>query len=328
MFEQADANRDGAVTGAELDRCLHSDQFKGKPAAVAVALRSYLGELQSLHPVDARLTREDLKVLMEASHSPVAATFERVCQLQVRLEKHPRQPLLEESFDPRWLEQGQLGTCVSLASLMSLPPEKIRSMFTAQADGSFSVQLADGSRQRVEDVSQNERLLHCRAKHGERWPALLELAIGQRLKQLRVGRPFSDQEPRAHLNQGQPPELIFPLLLGYPGRTWHHTQLSPDQARGLIEASLARGAVIAGSEQGDGIVDRHAYQVLNFDPGSDQVILANPWGGERLSVPYLHFYASFGEMTSGLQQMPEHLKSPESAEELEARRQLPELKDL
>lgn len=322
FFDRVDQNRDGAVCGSELDVGLQSDQFQGERSAALVALRSFLSELQSLHPGDARLTRKDLTVLRESESSQVAASFERSVRLLAELESQPRRPLAEESFDPSWLEQGQLGSCVSLATLMSLSPEEIRSMSTANTDGSVSIRLADGSNHLIKDVSQNERLMHSRTRRGERWPALLELAIGRRLKQLRVGRPVSDQEPRAYLNQGQPPELMFSLLLGYPGRTWQHTLFSPDQARGLLQAGLAEGAVIAGSDQGAGIVDRHAYKVESFDALADRVTLANPWGNEHLSMPYLHFYATFGEMTSGLHQMPEQLRSAESDLEAEARKEL------
>ena len=340
LFEKIDSNRDQSLSGRELDQGLRSDRFQGRSAACLSTLRSFLGPLQQLDPVDARLTRQDLKRLLESSDAPMGSSFLRVTARQTRLEQFPGQPLSGESFDPQRLEQGYLGTCMSLATSMNLTPEKLRSMYQDHADGTVTVQFADGSRQQVEDLSQNERLLHSTTKEGERWPALLELALGQRLQQLKVGRPTSDQEPRAYLNQGQPAEVIFPLLLGYPGRTWATAGLSPEQVRGLLEASLERGAVVAGSEPAldNGIVDNHAYQVVAFDPERDRVTLANPWGNThwngakdsqesgRFSMPFLHFYASFREVSSGLLQLPEHLRSPESAEEKQARQAMLELK--
>ncbi|ODT63609.1 hypothetical protein ABS71_14110 [bacterium SCN 62-11] len=216
-----------------------------------------------------------------------------------------RLPLMEESFDPSTVRQAKSGTCASLATLLGQTPEQVRAMFADNGDGTVTVTLGDGSRQVMKDVTEAERIYQASAGQGERWPALLELAIGQRLKQLGSDHKFDDRSPRSYIALGQPYEHTFRMVAGSPCRRIQLTERSPQRAREELREALTEGTVVAGSRVGvkNGVVGNHAYRVTGYDAERDTVSLRNPWRKTEwgqdgkddgcFEMPFLQFYASY-----------------------------------
>lgn len=307
LFDRLDENGDGRLGASELEEGLTSNRFHGREAAALVMLHCEQTLLKGAVRDGYGITRADLEHLRDQG---IAGEDGRLAKglagREAIAESLPaRLPLLEESFDPAGLRQAKSGTCASLATLLGRTPEQVRAMFADNGDGTVTVTLGDGSRQLVKDVSEAERLYQASAGAGERWPALLELAIGQRLKQLGSEHKFDDRSARSFIGLGQPYEHTFRMVAGSPCRRISLTERSPQRAREDLAEAMGEGTVVAGSRVGvkNGVVGNHAYQVSGYDAQRDVVTLRNPWGkGEwgqdgqddgRFEMPFLQFYASF-----------------------------------
>lgn len=139
---------------------------------------------------------------------------------------------------------------------------------------------------------------------------MIELAIGQRLKQLGQQHKFEDRAPRSYIALGQSYDHTFRMMAGSPCRRIHLHQRSPQRAREELTEALGQGTVVAGSRVGvkNGVVGNHAYRVTGYDAEKDTVSLRNPWrktewlGAQdgqddgHFEMPFLQFYASYAQL--------------------------------
>ncbi|MFN8611260.1 MAG: C2 family cysteine protease [Vulcanimicrobiota bacterium] len=312
LFARLDRNQDGRLSPRELEAALVSDEYQGHEAAALVMLHCEQELLKDCVRDGAGITRADLEHLRDKGVDGQNARLGTGLAAREALADAlgPPLPLMQESFDPASLRQAKSGTCASLAILHGQKPEQVRGMFNDHGDGTVTVTLKDGSRHHLKDVSMAERLYQASAGQGERWPALLELALGSRLAQLGKPHKFDDLSARSHIALGQPYELGFRLLTGAPCRRIDIGLRSPQRCREELQQALTQGTVVAGSRDGvkNGVVGHHAYRITGYDPQRDVVSLRNPWRkGEwagcqdgqddgSFEMPFLQFYASYSQL--------------------------------
>lgn len=325
LFDRLDSDGNGRLSGTELERALASDAWEREEAAALVCLRSEQETLRKCHKDGRGITRADLESLAQRgvtqngdrpdpkSSARLNASFTGRKLLAQSLA--PRRPLSEESFDPSTLRQAKSGSCVSLATLLGESRQEVARMFTVHADNTVTINFRDGHTQRLADVSLAERLYQASAGDGERWPALLELAVGARLAELGGLRAFPDRFPRSQIAVGQRYEDAFALLSGRRPRHYDLSEVSPERGRELLQQALQNGPAVAASRWPgpdgvlrNGIVENHAYAVLAYDRESDLVTLRNPWRKAEwvgspdgqddglFQMPFLEFYASYREV--------------------------------
>lgn len=312
LFDRLDADRDGRLASRELENGLRSDQFHGKEAAALVMLHCEQSLLKGAVRDGSGITRADLEHLRDQGLEGESARLTTgLAGREALAESLPtRRPIMQESFDPDGLRQAKSGTCASLATLLGQTSDQIRGMFADNGDGTITVTLGDGSHQRLSDVTDAERVYQASGSQGERWPALIELAIGNRLKQLGGHHKFDDRSPRSYIALGQSYDHTFRMMAASPCRRIELSQRSPQRARQELNEALTQGTVVAGSRQGikNGVVGNHAYRVTHFDPDNDRVTLRNPWhktewlgsqdGNDdgTFQMPFLQFYASYSTL--------------------------------
>lgn len=328
LFDRLDGNGDGRLTGTDLEKAMSSNLYHGAEAAALVVLRSEQQLIQQCRDDGKGITRADLESLEKhglTRHGKKALGWDSH-RLNLSYEGRkklaeslpPRKPLEQESFDPTTLAQGKSGTCATLSTLIGANSADIRARFLIGGDGQITITLGDGSRQTLSDVSEAERIFHASAGEGERWPALFELAVASRMRQLGGDRAFPDRFPRSYIAVGQYYKDSFQLVTGGANRLVDFSKTSPAVARQKLIESLSQGPRVAGTrwpgtDQGpskNGIVANHAYAVLKYDCQTDQVTLRNPWrktewlgapdGQEdgRFEMPFLQFYANFACLVS------------------------------
>ncbi|MBN9418886.1 hypothetical protein ABS71_11330 [bacterium SCN 62-11] len=317
LFERLDQDHNGRLCATELDEALHQADVQGADAAAVIVMRCFQKEIGNRQGI----TRKDLEKLKTDGPNRMANTF-RVRKNQAG-SLSPRKPIMEESFDPKEIRQGSNGTCVSLSTLIGTDADHVRSMFQDNGDGSVTVRLKDGSEHRVEDVSLAERLYHARGKDDERWPALLELALGERLGDLAGLRGLPDRTPRSYVATGQMFSDAYSLMLGQKRHKVNFDHQSPNQIREKLSQAVRRGGPLVTASRWEtglfgrsltplknGVVGMHAYAILGYDEKRDTVTLRNPWHkGEwvgaqdgqddgTFDMPFLQFYASYGTLVS------------------------------
>ena len=326
-FEQWDKNHNLRLESDELDQAMsrgvvfgypsEDPQYNGKEAATLVILRSY-PELGAFMPSDGNGVSQADLIRFGLAALPNSGGFIGLVneKFQELLKGLPAPgSVATENFDPAALQQGKAGSCVFLATALGLPEQQLRSLIEATEDGLFRVRFADGAEERVGDVTYAERLYHSRTVDGGRWPALLEMAMAQRL--------FSEQRPEDNslrsLLDGVPVESAIPALTGLPAVRVNLDETSVAEVRGALEAMQPeQGGVVCGSRPQhvdplkidvetleNGIANNHAYAVLGYDRARDVVLLQNPWRTTewridpdglkdgRFEMPLKHWYSSF-----------------------------------
>lgn len=313
-FDQWDRNQDTRLEVAEVDRAMEATDSTPAESAALVLLRSNPEALGSCQPHDGPgVTRADLGLLArqgfagapEATLS-LGAEFR---QLEAEAEAlSPAAPLQAEDLDPLATRQNRLGSCVLLSTAAGLAPEQLEDLFETGPAGAIRVNFRDGEDETVFELTPAERLFHARGASGERWPGLLEVAMGQRLA--RQQRSSGSVRQAA---DGVPPQEAILALTGRETRMESLDELSLLATRDLVaELCSQPGPRICGTRPRpllkeerafdvetlhNGLQNSHCYTLLDYDPQSDTVGLRNPWG----SGPWLMAAES---AESGLFRMP------------------------
>lgn len=319
IFDACDTDHNGNLTPVELDAAMANNNFSNEQIAALVALRRNGPQLETCVK-DGKLSKEDLLFFQDhgiPNDSKITnklnvgygGLLQRVNKMQ------PAGPLMEENFDGKEVFQGKAGSCVMLSTEANVPD--LKSMFSDNGNGTFTVTFKDGAKEVVKDLSTAERLYHARSGAQGRWPGLMEMAMGQRLNKL---SPSPDGSPRSSAN-GQPVEQTILAFSGIPGKRYTIDKRSPEETRELLTklTTSASGPLVActrSTPKGDdsivsmealnnGISNNHAYSLLGYNPVTDEVQLRNPWHrGEWtikqdgvddgiFSMPLLQFYSSY-----------------------------------
>jgi hypothetical protein len=326
-FNDWDRDKDFVLDRNELDFVM-SGGFYGQDrksadtpesAATLAVLRKHLDYVQSANPADGEgVSLSDLLLMEDAStdllremKTMIGEDFQEYIDLAHQMVEH--KPLEQENIDPKVIHQGVVGSCVLLSTLAGIPKEALQKMLQPNPDGGFQVEFADGVTEHVHEPTVAERLYHAKGDNLERWPALIELAMAQRLYDQE--RP-ADKALRSAIDGIEPKEAL--LAIGDTETDKRSLdEMSVNQTREALREMTARvGPVICGSrpralsdfisneELKNGIHNSHCYSVLGFDAENDKVTLRNPWGrGEWhhqdspddgvFEMPTRDFYSSF-----------------------------------
>jgi calpain family cysteine protease len=326
-FDQWDRDHNLLLDSSELDFAM-SGGFYGqnrqsadepKSGATLALLMRHSEYLQGANPLDGvGVSKSDLLLLEEPStdilrelKSAMNEDYQDYLEMAHRLVE--RKTLEQENIDPKVIHQGVVGSCVLLSTLAGVSKETLQGMLSSNSDGTFQVAFADGSTEQVHEPTVAERLYHAKGDDLERWPALIELAMAQRL--YHQDQP-KDSALRSAIN-GIAPEEALKAITGSETDRRNLDELSVNQTRqALTDLTSGDGPVICGSrptangdfisteELKNGIQNGHCYTVLGFDPQSDSVTLRNPWGRKEweyqdspddgvFEMPTHDFYASF-----------------------------------
>ena len=318
-FDAWDRDNDTRLELGEVD-LLMSGGFYGEAregadnpetAAALAVVRRRLELLQSANPHDGVGASKNDLVLMEEATTDLLAQMKEVVgedyheYLADARKMTETGPLEQENITPLAIRQGVVGSCVLLSTLLSISADQLTAMVGSDSDGTYKLSFPDGSEERVHEPTVAERLYHARGEGLDRWPALFELAMAQKLYQ---EVKTEDGALRSAID-GIEPERAIRALTNKEADRRNLDDLSVNQAREALQQLTSRdGPVICGSrpsalgdfisveELRNGIENSHCYAVLGFDAENDLVTLRNPWGkGEW------HFQESADE---GIFQMP------------------------
>ena len=309
---------DFAMSGGFYGELREAAEDPGRAATLALLLR-FERSLESANPNDGSgVSRHDIQLLKDAKSdlllSIKSAASANYGEYFLRAEAmQTRKDLQEEHIDPLEIRQGVAGSCVLLSTLVGLPKEQVQSMLSEEDEGRYLVKFADGAEETVVEPTVAERLYHAKGQDLERWPALIELAMAQRL--------YREEAPQSGALRsaidGIEPEKAIRALSGREADRRNLDDLTVLQTREALSDLLEReGPVICGTrpnalgdfisveELHNGVVNGHAYTLMSFDKEKDLVTLRNPWGkGEWLfqdseddgifEMPLRDFYSSF-----------------------------------
>ena len=326
-FDSWDRDNDTRLEMGEVD-LLMSGGFYGQSrevadnpetAAALAVVRRRLDYLQSANPHDGTGASMNDLILMEEASTDLLGEMKKIVgedyaeYLEQARRMGETRPLSEEQVVPLSIRQGVAGSCVLLSTLLSLPEESLRKMVEVLPDGGYKLSFPDGTEEQVSEPTIAERLYHARGEELDRWPALFELAMAQKLF---YEVKTEDGALRSAID-GIEPERAIKALTNRETDKRNLDELSVNQTRQALQQLTDRdGPVICGSrptalgdfisveELKNGIENSHCYAILGFDQDKDLVTLRNPWGkGEWhfqegpndgvFQMPTRDFYSSF-----------------------------------
>lgn len=313
-FETWDRDHDLRLSVEEVDRALAEATLAPAAAAALAVLRTFPQALGSCQPHDGEgVTQQDMILFARGGIPGAPSLTARLnadfLTLSERASAMPEPGPL--TGDPFSLRQGRLGSCVLLATMAGM--DDLSGLVVKAEPGSFAVRFPDGEEETVYDLAPGERLVHAVGDGEARWPGLVEMALGQRL-----ARSAGARSARLAVD-GVPPEEALRAFTGREAVKVSLDERSLDDTRAWLREIFSRpGPRVCGTrpdpilkgqqfdveELHNGIQNAHAYTLLGYDPGSDTVLLRNPWrknpwagdpdsadGVFRMPVP--QFYASF-----------------------------------
>lgn len=325
-FVDWDRDNDNLLQFSEIDFVM-SGGFYGQTlvqandpekASTLAALARHGPYIASAYPHDgAGVSQRDLLLVEEA---PTDILSEMRSTLNTSFDEYSSwaksstvSDLQGETVSGSSIHQGVAGSCVLLSTLACLSEVELRSFFVETDDQTVRVRFKDGHEEVVAEPTLAERMYHAKGADKERWPALLEMAMAQRL--------YSEEAPedgalRSAID-GIAPEKALKALTGKETDKRNLDELTVRQSEAALGDLLSRGGpVICGSrpaplrdfisieELNNGIHPGHAYSVLGFSEENQMVTLRNPWGhGEWVfqespddgifEMPLRQFYANF-----------------------------------
>lgn len=327
-FNVWDRNQDLRLDAQEIDFAMSGGAYgsytaeanEPNKAATLAIIRRYDRVLGSADPNDGEgVSVSDLESLKSHGVPKSSGGAGRINEvfseylLEAQQMKVDSKPIESENFDSSSIHQGTVGSCVFLSSVIGMP-ETATGMITGGKDGEpYQVNFADGTKEFVPEPTIAERLYHARGQNLERWPALMEIAMAQKI--------FTETKPkngalRAAVD-GVEPEDAIRALTGKETLRTSLDEVSVDQTRRVLEDYTSReGPVIVGSRPtaiGDfvsvedlhnGIANGHCYSVQGFDAAKDTVKLQNPWHKTEwafqdspddgvFEMPVVDFFTSF-----------------------------------
>jgi hypothetical protein len=291
-FAQWDADRDGVLGVAEIDRAISNPGYRADAAAALVALKRTTKSRKEPLTLD-HLAAEPATA---QGSDPATEGLEKIfAWAQQRIAGAPRD--LFASQPPRIdsIRQGKLGDCFCLAALRSWlnrDPASLTHMIWPQPDGSYLVQIG-AQKVAVPALTDAEIALGASANDGL-WPLVYEKGVG--LARMKEDAP--DATPWNTVTKGGSAGSMMSALTQHAIQRWScQTWRESDTARRatllaelraqLHSAQAERRLVTGGTgprsanRQGPpGILYNHGYSVLRYDEEGDTLRLWNPHGDD------------------------------------------------
>jgi hypothetical protein len=287
LLPSIDTDHDGHLTLAEIDHGMADPALHGEASGVLGAERH---DFKKMTQDNAGLSAADLENFVahgsSSETSQVAVEFHNFTLRSDQFAAQPSVPIEQEHIGHFDFQQGSAGSCVEMSTIATLTDSKLQSMFHTNDDGTITVHFADGKNETVAEPTPTERAYQARGISGERWPAVLEMAMGQR-----IAETGPDKLPRTAMN-GQNIAGTLKAFTGEEASVNHLDQMSLNQTREALEKAVSTGeSIVVGSLNArsddkdlnalntlhNGIHNNHAYAVLGYDAKQDLVTLRNPW---------------------------------------------------
>lgn len=311
-FPAWDADRDGKLTLAELDRAIASPAVTGESAAAAVALRRLAQNKKN--PIDAftpdtlvnlapALRFEDTRDEEEqpgVSRGP-RSNLDRYHEAALKKITSAPRELFVGPPRPDRLRQGRLGSCFSLAPLGALAlsdPDALTRLFRVSPDDArITVTFGRDETVTITPLTDGEIALGADTGGNGLWAATYEKAVGEyRRATSAPASAAASSTPYAVVTRGGSAGTMLGLLTGhaitrFSCRHWLPTSTTPpaelpaklDELRALLRAATAEKRLMtAGTSlktvKVPSLSQNHAYSVLAYDSATDLVTIRDPHG--------------------------------------------------
>jgi hypothetical protein len=290
VFARIDADKDGFLTGSELNKALHSDSFKGEDAAVVAAMIDRVSDLEDLSDDEFGIendgvTKADLAAFekLDKSGSTLRKGAENRYGSAIYQQNHTTRQLFPRgaaSISAAAVEQGGVGDCYFLAALAGLAdrnPGAIQRMIKDHGNGTYTVSFPGRSPVHVDAPTDGEIGLGATANSDGLWVTVMEKAYAK------LRSSTMDYEA---IDGGQMSEGIE-VLTGKSASTWNISLNSNESVRNEIATALKEGRTVTAnirpelfSNAGtrEGMPTKHVYTIMGIDPKTNEIIVRNPWG--------------------------------------------------
>lgn len=299
-FSKWDKNHDGKLDAKEVADLLTDHSITGNAAAALAAIHVYqrgakaggiaLTRETLIHSKDTAAGRRD-----QQEHLPhFDGNYRSFC---THLKTAPREVFVDKAPNLDAFHQGNLGDCYFLSSVgaaVHLNAAAVKGMVQVKSDGSCDLTFRNGVRVHVPRLTDAEICLGSSAGKQGLWLNILEKGFG--ISKLHRTKKEGQVSLDAISKGGDTDETISLFtgrkaeLLSYrhgKGKeklppAAHDLPVLEAKTRALLHNAMAgRFLLCAGTPPGKmppGVVNDHAYAVLDYDAKADALHLWNPWG--------------------------------------------------
>jgi hypothetical protein len=294
VFSEWDVNHDGKLELEEINAAIENPQVQGNEAAIAVVFHGHL-----LRDDDDETNNLTLAQVLSFANDPEVQKMISRKTSHIQTFNHS----LFLSDDPNLLNfhQGRMGDCYLLAAVGAFVyhnPQVVREMIKAQADGGFVVQFGDGKIVTIGPLTDGE--LEMGASEGQNrgyWLSVLEKAYAELRKEKKeenAGREFGDDENvfADFIGHGGTCAPVMAAFTGQqttkaPIKSWlkEDPNAAIEKTHQLLTMLSSQHRLMTVGTGGNktiklpkGIVHKHAFGILEYNPTTRVVRMFNPWG--------------------------------------------------
>lgn len=297
-FPVWDADKDGSLTIDEINLALANPGVRGEEAAAVAAI--YRATRNKSHPMQPPFALADL-VKQDSGEANTPADDEDPGMPRLgsyyaayaeKIGKAPHELFAAGAPSLDGFRQGKVGSCFCLAPMAALinrDPAAVAARFTRDGDG-FTVRLNGDRTVHVTAPTDGEIAISSGTGGQGYWSTVYEKAVGQ----MRIEDKSLKDPPLVAATAGSAGTMVKVLtgneIKRFSCSPWRKPETTPaekdallDQLRTLLrETSSAHRLMTAGTgAKGNtvpGISSMHAYAVLGYDAGRDNVIIRDPHG--------------------------------------------------
>ena len=308
-FDRLDTDKDGFVSGKEIDNAMASSEFHGKDALLLDVLKKHKGDLESLSndewgPETNGVSRADMAAFEELRKSDSASELatgvdKTLTRAEEALDRaRCREPFADPanpvaSIKPESIVQGRIQDSCFLAALGSLAknnPQAVASMIHDNGDRTYTVTFPGDPDNPVTVAAPTDAEL-ARYAGGTQlgtWPAILEKAYGAKRGDNTVLQDGADVDaslkPMRLLNTGGV-DTDFIAMTDSDELNSKMTQAFQDKVPVTARAAKGwSGLGLGDTRTDDGVPRGQDYAVVGYDAKSQTVTLYNPRGfGEPMN---------------------------------------------
>lgn len=300
-FAGWDADSDGTLTAAEIDKASANPEVKGNAAAALAALKRGSRATSLKVP---ELTQEQIKTFATERGADKPDLTGMYSQGVSRLSKLTKRdlfaagPMAGATAPPQLstIHQGRLGNCFCLAPLGAVVharPEAVVAMFQTQDDGRIKVTLGKNTTI-VAPPTDTELARTASNEDAGLWVNVYEKALGQLRNEARSAAERASS-PIDVLAKGGSAGTILSYITGHEITRFsfkfakekdlpaeEHAAKLKDLREQLQAAVREKRLMTCGTLKTTlpGITGNHAYAVLGYDAAADTVKVWNPFGND------------------------------------------------
>lgn len=280
-FQTWDINHDGILTGDEIAADLQNPQFTAREAAALAALKTQerFDMRNTKHFAD--FTLQDVYNLEREYEHGDRQALALVRYFNMGVHKLQKQaPSLFSGQRPHiiGIQQGHTSDCYFLSAVASFAearPNDLMALFTANSDGTFTVNLHHHQPIVLPPPSSAEVATYSDAGADGVWLTVLEKAYAL-AKEQRLDMNMTEPLDAVTIRGGSPSQVIYYLT----GHKAHFYPFKNPSVRAcadqLLSEAFANHCVVTTTVPG------HVLAVVKYDPQQRAVQIWNPWGTNRV----------------------------------------------